>query len=76
MAIAYFEKSLAIGLKVHGDQHPITGITYTNVGNVFKEKKDLLKAKDYYNKAYSIFFELLGENHPHTKLLIQKLNDL
>ncbi len=76
MAIAYFEKSLAIGLKVHGDQHPITGITYTNVGNVFKGKKDLLKAKDYYNKAYSIFFELLGKNHPHTKLLIQKLNDL
>ena len=75
-AIAYFEKSLAIGLKVYGDQHTITGITFTNVGNVFKEKKDLLKAKEYYNKAYSIFFELLGENHPHTKLLIQKLNDL
>jgi tetratricopeptide (TPR) repeat protein len=69
-------KSLAIYLKVYGDQHPLTGITYTHFGNVFRDKKDSLRAKENYEKAYNIFFKALGTDHPHTKLLVQKLNDL
>lgn len=75
-AIDCLGKSLAIYLKVYGDQHPLTGITYTHFGNVFRDKKDSLRAKENYEKAYNIFLVSLGLDHPHTKLLVQKLNDL
>jgi tetratricopeptide (TPR) repeat protein len=69
-------KSLAIYLKVYGDLHPLIGITYTHFGNVFRDKNDPLSAKENYEKAYNIFFKALGADHPHTKLIVQKLNDL
>ena len=37
-AIDYHEKALAIRLKVHGEQHPETGISYNNLGLVWRNK--------------------------------------
>ena len=33
-------------------------------------------ALDYYQKAYSIFVEVLGVNHPNTKLIEKKIKDV
>ena len=34
---------------------------------VYKAKKDLAKAKEYWEKAYVIRLKTLGPNHPRTK---------
>ena len=76
IALECFEKSLAIFLKVYNDQHPDIGIVYTHFGNVHNDKNEIQLAKEFYKKAYSIFVKTFGPGHPHTKLLIQKSNDL
>jgi len=34
---------------------------------VYEAKKDLAKAKEYWEKAYAIRLKKLGPNHPDTK---------
>ena len=41
--------------------------SYNNMAYIYKTKKDLAKAKEYWEKAYEIFFKKLGPNHPNTK---------
>ena len=43
--------------------------SYNNMAYVYKAKKDLAKAKEYWEKAYAICSEKLGPNHPNTKLV-------
>jgi tetratricopeptide (TPR) repeat protein len=66
MAIDYYEKSLAIYLKVHGPQHPKTGMTYNNLGLVWSEKGEYDKAIDYYEKSLAIDLNVHGDQHPST----------
>jgi tetratricopeptide (TPR) repeat protein len=75
-AIVYFEKSLEIDLKVYGNFHRSTAITYSKLGDVYTKKNDLIQAKECYDKAYTIYNEVLGQDDSQTKLLVQKLNDL
>ena len=42
-------------------------INYNNVAFIYKAKKDLAKAKEYWEKAYAIRLKKLGPNHPDTK---------
>ena len=46
-AIEYLEKSLAIRLKVHGDKHPSTGISYKQVGLDWRAKGEYDRAIEY-----------------------------
>ena len=41
--------------------------SYNNMANVYYAKKDLAKAKEYLGKAYAIYLQKLGPNHPETK---------
>ena len=41
--------------------------SYNNMAFVYKAKKDLAKAKEYWEKAYAIRLKGLGPNHPDTK---------
>ena len=50
-AIEYYDKSLAIQLKVHGDQHPSTGQSYSNLGIVWSGKGEYDKAIEYFEKS-------------------------
>jgi len=65
-AIEYHEKSLAIRLKVHGDQHPDTGISYNNLGLVWKNKGEYDKAIEYHEKSLAIYLKVHGDQHPST----------
>ena len=51
-------------------------LTYNNMALVYKAKKDLPKAKEYWEKAYAIFLKRLGPNHPNTKLVKGELDAL
>jgi hypothetical protein len=43
---------------------------------IYKAKKDLAKAMEYWEKAYEIFLKKLGPNHPNTKLVKGQLDAL
>ena len=51
-------------------------ISYNNMANIYKTKKDLAKAKEYWEKAHEIFSGKLGPNHPNTKLVKDQLDAL
>ena len=67
---------MAISLKVHGNKHPSTAISYNNLGNCYSNKEQYSIAKKYYKKSYNIFLSKLGENHQHTKLLAKRLKEI
>ena len=52
------------------------GKCYWSIGVVWKAKKDLPKAKEYWEKAYDIFLKKLGPNHPKTKFVKGQLDAL
>ena len=51
-------------------------ISYNNMAYVYKAKKDLAKAKEYWEKAYAICLKKLGPNHSNTKLVKGELDAL
>ena len=59
-----------------GPDHPDVAISYHNIAFVYKAKKDLPKAKEYWEKAHAILLKNLGPNHPHTKLVKGQLDAL
>ena len=54
-ALEYLQKSLTIKLKTLGADHPKVATSYLNIALLYKAKKDLPKAKEYWEKAYAIF---------------------
>ena len=72
-AIEYYEKSLAIKLKVHGNQHPDTADTYNNLGMVWRAKGEYDKAIEYYEKSLEIDLKLRGDKHPETAIIYNNL---
>jgi tetratricopeptide (TPR) repeat protein len=75
-SIEYLEKSLFISEKINGDYHESSGMSYASIGLVYSSKKDSIKAKYFYEKAYSIFFKTLGEEHTKTKGIKRKITEL
>jgi hypothetical protein len=51
-------------------------LTYNNMALVYKAKKDLPKAKEYYEKAHAIYLKKLGPNHQSTKTTKAELDAL
>ena len=51
-------------------------ISYNNIALVYKAKKNLFKAKEYWEKAHEILFKKFGANHPNTKLVKSQLDKL
>jgi tetratricopeptide (TPR) repeat protein len=61
-AIELYEKSLAIYLKIHGDNHPLIGKAYNNLGSVWNDKGDYDKAIGYYEKSLGLYLRVHGIN--------------
>ena len=75
-AIDYYEKALAIRLKVHGTEHPSTGRSYNNLGIVWKVKGEYDKAVDYHEKALAIRLKVHGTEHPSTGNIYNNLGSI
>tara|TARA_B110001450_G_scaffold80128_1_gene75961 strand:+ start:361 stop:894 length:534 start_codon:yes stop_codon:yes gene_type:complete len=65
-AIKYYEKALAIVLKVHSNQHTSTLRSYNNLGSVWEKKREYDKAIEYYEKSLAIKLKVYGDQHPYT----------
>ena len=50
-AITFHEKALKVRLKVLGEEHPDTAVSYNNLGNAYKLTGQLEKAKVLFEKA-------------------------
>jgi tetratricopeptide (TPR) repeat protein len=72
-AIEYYKKALGIYLKTIGENHPVTAISYNNLGAVYGSKGDYNKAIDYYEKALKIRLKTIGENHIDTAMTYNNL---
>jgi tetratricopeptide (TPR) repeat protein len=72
-AISYYEKSLAIRLKDHGDKHPDAGISFSNLGEVCLHKEDYDKAISYFEKSIAIGIQDQGDLHPSIGIFYNKL---
>ena len=66
-AIEYFNKALAIDVKVFDNEHPNVATSYNNIGSVWRAKGEYDKAIDFYNKALDIFKKFLPLEHPTIK---------
>ena len=51
-ALEYLQKSLAIRIKILGEENSETEASYMNIGLVYKEKGDYDKALQYYRSHY------------------------
>ena len=63
-AIEYYQKSLKIGLKKLGSEHPDVATSYNNLGKAYESKGDYGKAIEYCQKALKIDLKKLGPEHP------------
>lgn len=57
-SIKNFQKSLATRIKVLGEIHQDTAISYYNLGVAFLEKEDYIKAFEFNSKALEIYLRI------------------
>jgi tetratricopeptide (TPR) repeat protein len=69
----YLEHALKIRIKSIEKNPTLVGRTYNSLGNVEVSQGNDKKAKELYQKAHSIFLDVLGLEHEHTKLLSKKI---
>ena len=74
-AIDYYNKALAINVKIFGKEHPDTAGTLNNLGNAWHSLSEHHKAIDYYNKALAINVKIFGEEHPDTASCLNNLGN-
>ncbi|HON55748.1 MAG TPA: tetratricopeptide repeat protein, partial [bacterium] len=60
------KKALDISLKMRGSEHLEVAVSYFNLGLVYAKKRNFYLVKDYFEKAYNIFYKTVGEYHPYT----------
>ena len=63
-ALQYYNKSLEIKIKVHGQDHPDTAKTHLNMGACYGEMGDSDKELKCYEYALPIFEKSHGPEHP------------
>lgn len=62
-ALESFEKCLKIYLVTIGENHSLTGITYSNFGVVYSEMGEFEKAVENLEKALTIKLTTVGKNN-------------
>jgi tetratricopeptide (TPR) repeat protein len=75
-AVKYYEKSLAIKLKLYGDQHPSSVDSYSDLGNIWEKKGVYDKAIEYYEKSLAIRLKVYGNLHTSTAATYQDLGSV
>jgi tetratricopeptide (TPR) repeat protein len=75
-AYSFFKQALDIDTQLLHSSHSSLGLDYDDIGDVYSGLCDFGNAKLYYNKSYEIFVKNNGYEHSHTKLLLNKINEL
>ena len=62
-ALEYYNKSLKIKIKVHGQDHPDIAGTYHNIGEVYWQQAKYPEALNMFWKSLDINIKVHGCNH-------------
>lgn len=65
-AIAFFERALASGQRLHGDDHPLTMDVRNNLALAYRDIGDLKRAIDLTEHTLADRERVLGPDHPET----------
>ncbi|MCK4761584.1 MAG: tetratricopeptide repeat protein [Candidatus Aminicenantes bacterium] len=72
-AVDYYEQTLEIIKKVHGEKHPHVAVILNNLGTAWDDLGEKKKAIDYYEQALEIDRNLFGEKHPKVAIRLNNL---
>ena len=72
-AVECFVNSLNIQLLLVRNENFIRETTYSNIGEAYEFLGKYNKALEYYSKELNLRLRLLGDNHPDTKLIRDKI---
>ncbi len=72
-AVKCFVNSLNIQLLLVRNENFIMTTTYSNIGEAYEFLGKYNKALEYYSKELNLRLRLLGDNHPDTKLIRDKI---
>jgi tetratricopeptide (TPR) repeat protein len=75
-AIESSEKAVSIMLKAFGGDYPNLAEPYDNLGEIYQARGENDRALSYYNKAYIIWLEKLGPEHPDTLRMVTDMANL
>jgi tetratricopeptide (TPR) repeat protein len=75
IAIEYFKQALLINETNYGEKHPKLSETMVNLGEAYFHINQKSKAKNYFVKAYQIFSDFFGPQHPHIKVVDEWLQE-
>ena len=75
-ALFYHKKALSIRKTVWQDQHEEVAWSYNNVGNSHYCLKQFNEALENYNESYQILLSVLGEDHPNTIIVKDKISEI
>ena len=76
--VPQFATRIIISSQGRGSNSEVYNVStsYNNMAYVFEAKKDLPKAKEYWEKAYAIRLKKMGPDHPNTKATKARLDEL
>ena len=66
-ALEFYNKALAIRLKVLGENHPDTAASHYSIGVLLYRSGKKTEARDHLRKAAAIARKTLGPDHPTTR---------
>lgn len=72
-ALDFYDQSLDISLKNHGDQHQEVADSYSCIGRIWHKKGDFDKAMEFDQKSLDVYIKTLGIHHPLIPTLYSNL---
>jgi hypothetical protein len=59
-----------------GEEHPDVAYPLNNLGMLYENINDYIKAGSYLAEAHELFFKTLGNDHPNTKFVLKNLENV
>ena len=75
-ALGYFELAQRVAISQYGDTSKELAICYNNKGIVYKNRNELSRAMEYYQKALSIRQHILPADHPDIANSYNNIGDI
>lgn len=75
-ALLIYKKTLSIREAQFGTNHPLTAQTQHNMGRLYSQTGDTLRATKLHKQALKVFRAKLGAQHPSTLAAVRALSEL